>query len=104
MTAPFSRARRPDQKQQRRREILDAARDLATDRGVARVSLGDIATAVGLATSNVLRYFGTREEIYLQITMQTGADWADAAGLGLRTAHGVRETASLLAGAFADLP
>ncbi|WP_410644171.1 TetR/AcrR family transcriptional regulator [Amycolatopsis sp. lyj-346] len=104
MEASFQRARRPEQKNQRRETILAAAADLAQASGVARVSLGDIAAAVGLAKSNVLRYFGTREEIYLQLTMREGADWATAAGAALDEASGFSAAAAALADAYADRP
>jgi AcrR family transcriptional regulator len=99
MEASFQRARRPEQKSRRREDILAAAAQLAHDSGVARVSLGDIAAAVGLAKSNVLRYFGTREEIYLQLTMREGADWAAAAVAALRQASGFSSAATALADA-----
>ncbi|GHH39861.1 TetR/AcrR family transcriptional regulator [Lentzea cavernae] len=104
MDASFRRARHPEQKEQRREAILTAARGLALDAGVARVSLGDIATAVGLVKSNVLRYFGTREEIYLQLTMNDGTDWADAASDRLTNASGIDEMAAALADSFAERP
>jgi AcrR family transcriptional regulator len=104
MEASFQRARRPEQKDQRRETILAAAADLAGESGVARVSLGDIAGAVGLAKSNVLRYFGTREEIYLQLTMREGAGWAVAAGAALEQASGFSAAAAALADAYADRP
>ncbi|GAA1302359.1 TetR family transcriptional regulator [Saccharothrix xinjiangensis] len=104
MGEAFQRARRPEQKTQRRETILATAAELARDSGVARVSLGDIATAVGQAKSNVLRYFGTREEIYLQLTMREGADWAAAAGAGLHGANGSSAVATALADAYADRP
>jgi AcrR family transcriptional regulator len=71
----FQRARRPEHKQQRREEILAAARTLARDRRVQHVSLGDVAAAAGMAKSNVLRYFETREEIYLQLTLEAFDEW-----------------------------
>ncbi|PXY22817.1 TetR/AcrR family transcriptional regulator [Prauserella muralis] len=73
----FVRARRPEHKQQRREAILAAARELAAESGVRNVSLGDIARAVGIAKSNVVRYFGTREEIYLELVLDCGREWAD---------------------------
>lgn len=73
----FVRARRPEQKQQRRETILDAARELAVNEGVRNVSLGAVATAVGLAKSNVVRYFGTREEIYLELAADGWREWRD---------------------------
>jgi AcrR family transcriptional regulator len=77
MPAPeeFQRARRPEHKQQRREAILDAARTLARDRRVQHISLGDVAAAAGMAKSNVLRYFETREEIYLQLTLEAFEEW-----------------------------
>ena len=104
MEASFRRARRPDQKEQRREAILAAARDLAAAKGVAQVSLGDIAAAVGLVKSNVLRYFGTREEIYLQLTMRDGTEWADAVRDRLGDASGIDQMASALADSFAERP
>jgi AcrR family transcriptional regulator len=77
MTSEFLRARRPEQKQQRREAILAAARELAADSGVGHVTLGGVATAVGLAKSNVVRYFGTREEIYLVLAGDCWRDWHD---------------------------
>ena len=104
MEASFQRARRPEQKDQRRETILATAGELAQDAGVARVSLGDIAAAVGLAKSNILRYFGTREEIYLQLMMREGTDWAAAVGGALRPASGFHAAAAALADAYADRP
>jgi AcrR family transcriptional regulator len=43
------------------------------------VTLGDVASEVGLAKSSVLRYFETREEIYLQLTVECWHDWSHAA-------------------------
>ncbi len=74
----FVRARRPEHKQQRRDAILDAARDLALARGVRAVTLGDLADAVGLAKSNVVRYFGTREEIFVELCSEEGVRLRDA--------------------------
>ncbi len=73
----FMRARRPEQKEQRRAAILAAARELALESGVRNVTLGSVANAVGLAKSNVTRYFGTREEIYLELASACWRDWAD---------------------------
>jgi AcrR family transcriptional regulator len=100
----FRRARRPDQKEQRREAILAVAARLAEEAGVARVSLGDIAREVGLAKSNVLGYFGTREEIYLSLTMREGTRWAEAVTAALREASGAGAVAAALADGFVDRP
>ncbi|MEV4275734.1 TetR/AcrR family transcriptional regulator [Actinoplanes xinjiangensis] len=104
MDTSFQRARRPEQKNQRREAILAIAAELAHDSGVAQVSLGDIAAKVGLAKSNILRYFGTREEIYLQLTMREGTDWAAAAGGALDKASGHLAVATALTDAYVDRP
>ncbi|UBU12707.1 TetR family transcriptional regulator [Nonomuraea gerenzanensis] len=84
----FLRARRPEHKQQRREAILAAARELARTSGVRNVSLGAVAEAVGLAKSNIVRYFGTREEIYLELLTDEWRQWAEAAAERLRTTAG----------------
>ena len=90
----FLRARRPEHKQERREAILAAARDLARASGVGKVSLGAVAEAVGLAKSNIARYFGTREEIYLELLAEEWQQWAEAASARL---HDARDTAGAVA-------
>lgn len=72
----FQRARRPEQKQQREAAILAAARDLGLREGVRNISLGDIATDVGMHKTALLRYFETREEIFLKLATQGWIEWA----------------------------
>jgi AcrR family transcriptional regulator len=74
----FQRARSPERKQQRHRAILDAARALGLRDGVRAVSLTDIAAEAGVHKSAVLRYFETREEVFLQLTAEGWQDWAAA--------------------------
>ncbi|MEV5412565.1 TetR family transcriptional regulator [Thermopolyspora sp. NPDC052614] len=87
----FVRARRPEQKQQRRADILAAARELALRDGVRNVTLGGVAAAVGLAKSNVVRYFGTREEIYLVLALEECRGFADEVTARLRAGGGRSE-------------
>ncbi|MDA0181149.1 TetR family transcriptional regulator [Solirubrobacter phytolaccae] len=74
----YQRARRPEQKEERREAILAAARALAEERRVRDVSLGDVAREVGLAKSNLLRYFESREEIFLTLLLREWESWAAA--------------------------
>jgi AcrR family transcriptional regulator len=104
MTRTFLRARRPEHKQQRREAILSAARELAAASGVRNVSLGAVAEAVGLAKSNVVRYFGTREEIYLVLACEEWQRWADAVTARLRTARDTADVAAALADTITDQP
>ena len=101
----YQRARRPEQKEERRAAILDAARDLAADRAVRDITLTDIAAHVGLAKSAVLRYFETREEVYLHLLAEEWRDYVVAAEARLRdapaTAAGV---AAAIAQTYAERP
>jgi AcrR family transcriptional regulator len=103
-TEVFQRARSPEQKAQRRAAILDAAAQLGAANGVRRVSLGDIAKSVGLTKSNVLRYFETREDIYLQLTAAGYHNWATrvTARLDALDTVGPAEIAAALAEALAE--
>ena len=100
----FLRARRPEHKQQRREAILTAARDLAHASGVRTVSLGAVAETVGLAKSNIQRYFGTREEIYLELLTEEWRQWAQAVSTRLPDTHGTTEAIAALAETMADRP
>jgi AcrR family transcriptional regulator len=108
----FQRARRPEQKQQRQADILDAARRLAVAGGVRAVSLTDIADEVGIHKSALLRYFETREQIFLELTALAWRDWVaglhaelDAVPPGADGADGAAElVADVVARSFADRP
>ncbi len=108
----FQRARRPEQKQQRQDAILDAARELALEHGVRNVSLADIAQQVGIHKSALLRYFETREQIFLELTAQAWRDWVRALHAGLdgasagsvRSAGSAALVADVVARSFADRP
>src|ERR671916_2554916 len=93
----FLRARRPEHKQLRRDAILAAARDLAVNSGVRNVSLGAVAGSVGLAKSNISRYFGTREEIYLELLAEEWREWADAVSARLEKGQGTAAAVAALA-------
>ncbi len=71
----FQRARRPEHKEERREAILTAARELAGERLVREISLGDIARRVGLAKSNLLRYFESREDVFLRLLLREWESW-----------------------------
>ena len=74
-TETFQRARTPEAKAAREQAILDAARGLGSERGIRAVTLTDIADAVGMHKSAMLRYFETREEIFLRLTADGWREW-----------------------------
>jgi AcrR family transcriptional regulator len=102
----FQRARRPEQKEQRREAILAAAAELARRDGVRAVSLSDIARAVGIHKSALLRYFETREQIFLELTAREWRDWeaATTAALGALAPGDADAVAATLASSFVSRP
>jgi AcrR family transcriptional regulator len=72
----FQRARSAAAKQRREADILDAATRLGAARGIRTVTLTDIANAVGMHKSAMLRYFETREQIFLSLTAAGWRDWS----------------------------
>ncbi|MEW2405054.1 TetR family transcriptional regulator [Streptomyces griseoviridis] len=63
----FQRARSEEQREIRRRAILDTAAAMLDEMPVAEVSLNELSRRVGLAKSNVLRYFESREAVLLEL-------------------------------------
>ena len=100
------RARSEAAKQQREREILDAARRLGTERSVREVTLTDVAAAVGMHKSAMLRYFETREQIFLTLTGEGWREWSAAlrAGLDELAGAGHEEIAAAVARSLVTRP
>ncbi|HEY0120021.1 MAG TPA: TetR/AcrR family transcriptional regulator [Cellulomonas sp.] len=82
-TTPFLRARSEEQRTQRRSAILAAASQMLSDgMPIRELSLNELARRVGLAKSNVLRYFESREAVLLTLLDQEYGAWLDSiAGL-----------------------
>lgn len=74
----FQRARSAEQREERRRSILDAASAMLTEMPVSAVTLNELARRVGLAKSNVLRYFDSREAVLLELLHAAFTEWLDA--------------------------
>ena len=97
----FQRARSPEAKQHREDAILAAARSLGVKRGIRQITLTDIAAAVGMHKSALLRYFETREQIFLLLTAEDWREWSAALRAKLERASG-SPTAETVASAFSS--
>ncbi|MET0976899.1 MAG: TetR family transcriptional regulator [Leifsonia sp.] len=75
---PFHRARSDAQRAERRESILAAASAMLVDQRVSELTLTGLAHRVGLAKSNVLRYFESREAILLEVYEREFTGWLDA--------------------------
>ncbi len=71
----FQRARSEEQRAIRRRAILDTAAAMLDEMPVAEVSLNELSRRVGLAKSNVLRYFESREAVLLELLDDFLGSW-----------------------------
>lgn len=71
----FKRARSEEQREQRRQVILDTASAMLTKMRVDDLSLNELSRRVGLAKSNVLRYFESREAILLELLDEGLREW-----------------------------
>ena len=106
----FQRARSEEQREIRRRAILDAAAGMLDEMPVAEVSLNELSRRVGLAKSNVLRYFESREAVLLELLDDFLGNWlaalADelAAGVEAHAAPEVRagQLAEILSRSLAE--
>lgn len=106
----FQRARSEEQRAVRRRAILDTAAAMLDEMPVADVSLNELSRRVGLAKSNVLRYFESREAVLLELLDDFLGTWLAelegelAAGIEADAAPDVRagQLAEVLSRSLAD--
>jgi AcrR family transcriptional regulator len=95
----FQRARSEEQRAVRRQAILATAAEMLTELPVSEVSLNELSRRVGLAKSNVLKYFDSREAILLELSAAELTAWVDdlAAGVAaIPSTAPVRERGELL--------
>jgi len=102
----FKRARTEEHKRQRAATLMEAARSLALERGVAAVTLTAVADRAGVHHSAVRRYFASHKDILLHLAAERWARWSNTVceelqGPGRMPADRVAET---LANGLADDP
>jgi len=99
----FQRARNEEQREIRRRAILDTAAAMLDEMSVAEVSLNELSRRVGLAKSNVLRYFESREAVLLELLDDFLGSWL--AELAEKLAAGIEAQAApeMRAGQLAEI-
>ena len=75
MATTFQRARSDEQRAVRSQAILDTAAAMLREMPVADLSLNELSRRVGLAKSNVLRYFDSREAVLLELLASASREW-----------------------------
>ncbi|MEU1242982.1 TetR family transcriptional regulator [Micromonospora parva] len=71
----FQRARSEEQREIRRRAILETTSAMLDEMPVAEVTLNELSRRVGLAKTAVLRYFESREAVLLDLMDDRTATW-----------------------------
>ena len=108
----FQRARSEEQREARRQAILGAAAAMLAEMPVAEVTLNELSRRAGLAKSNVLRYFESREAVLLELLDSAWRDWlaqldaelADAVVAGDPVASRADQLAAAVADSLAARP
>ena len=108
----FQRARSEEQRAARRAAVLNAAAAMLAEMPVADVTLNGLARRTGLAKSNVLRYFESREAVLLELLDDALREWLDELGPELRaevdpaaaTLDRIDRAAAVLAASLAERP
>jgi AcrR family transcriptional regulator len=108
----FQRARSEEQREARRQAILGAAAAMLAEMPVAEVTLNELSRRAGLAKSNVLRYFESREAVLLELLDSAWQDWlarldaelADAVVAGEPVASRADQLAAAVAASLAARP
>src|SRR5215469_13500410 len=105
----FQRARSDEQRVVRRQAILRVATEMLAQMPVAELSLNELSRRVGLAKSNVLRYFDSREAVLLELLDAASREWLDRLPAILppplppeATSDGVRERTERIAAALSE--
>jgi AcrR family transcriptional regulator len=100
------RARSAQDKELRSKEFLQAARELALERGVREVTLTAVTARVGLHPSALRRYYESREELLLELAEEGWSSWQAGLVSGLGDAHAVSadEAAGIISGSLEALP
>jgi AcrR family transcriptional regulator len=73
----FQRARSDTQKQERRRDILQAARVHLAAAGVDSFSLAPLGKAAGVSRASLYLYFPNREELLLALYLEETRGWLE---------------------------
>jgi AcrR family transcriptional regulator len=88
MTLAKQRARRAEDKEIRRRDIMQAALALLGKRRFAEIKMAEIAQEANLAKGTLFLYFPTKEALFLEILEDLLAEWLIAVDQQLDSGRG----------------
>lgn len=99
----YLRARSPEQKEERRRHLLDTARSLLLEiPDVHALGINELARRAGMTKSNVYRYFESSEAVLLDVLVEEFMAWHGELGKALGRDGKRRGTLEHVAAAFSS--
>ncbi len=98
----FQRARTEENKRRRAAALVEAARSLAVETGVASVTLTAVAGRAGIHYSAVRRYFTSHKEVLLHLAAEGWVRWSGTVCEKLRPGRGQAASPSRVAETLAN--
>jgi AcrR family transcriptional regulator len=89
------RAISPEQKQERRRAILDAALQLFQETSFDAIGMGEVAKRAAVAKGTVYLYFKTKEELFLALQSEAFESWFDEMDTRLKEMQAAQESCTV---------
>lgn len=90
----WKRASTPEQKEERRRAVIQAAIEVLERDGPVHAGMSAIAREVGLSKGNLYRYFESREAIYLHVLLEDYEAWVERVVEALEPSAGSDDAAA----------
>ncbi|NWJ44417.1 MAG: TetR family transcriptional regulator [Chloroflexi bacterium] len=90
------RARSEDQKQTRREELLNRAKELFSASSFESVTMADVALKAGVAKGTLFLYFKSKEELFLEVLEQLLEEWFTEIDSMLPATNSVDDVSRLL--------
>lgn len=97
------RARHPEQIEERRNCILDAASALLVEQGLEGTGINAIARQADISKANIYRYFESREAILLHLLMKEHERWMKALQRRLKKLSGSQDEEQIVKAITASL-
>lgn len=91
------KARKPEDKAERRTHLLHVAADMFDSIPYAKITMADVAIRAGLAKGTVYLYFASKEELFLGVLEQLLFHWYDLVDQRLDDVRGELEADQLIA-------
>jgi AcrR family transcriptional regulator len=91
--ATYQRARKANEKQQRRQAILDGAWEMYQTVPYESLAMASVAERIGLAKGTMYLYFATKEELFLALAEREMVAWFDEVAALLREERATWEVA-----------